>query len=231
MIGAGRSDVIAVCVGEGRTHIFAGREERSGIDKRSVEGPVAVASLGLEGDTQVERRFHGGVDRAVYAYAQDDADHWSRALARPVPPGLLGENLRMRGVAVSSARIGERWHLSSGLILEVTAPRTPCRKLQGFLDVPDMIGRFNSAGRPGAYLRVIEPGTVAAGDRVKVARDAAAQSAPTVAELMAWRSGTVSNADLHRLAGLGTLAADLRRWAVELLAERRGDTATPVSTG
>jgi MOSC domain-containing protein YiiM len=213
--------VRAVCVGEARVHIFAGdREERTAIDKRPVEGPVAVGPEGLEGDTQVDRRFHGGVERAVYAYADVDADHWAAALARDVPPGLLGENLRISGLDVSGARVGERWRTSRGLVLEVSGPRMPCRTLQGFLDVPDIIARFNSAGRPGAYLRVIEPGEVAVGDRITVERDAAADAAPSVADIMAWRRGSTSTEQLRTLAALETLAADTRRWASEALAER-----------
>ena len=220
MIRAG-ARIVAVCVGEARDHVHAdGRAERTAIDKRAAAGPVAAGRTGLEGDTQVDTRFHGGVDRAVYAYAQADADHWVAALHREVPPGLLGENLRTEGLDVSGARIGERWRTSRGAVLEVSAPRMPCRTLQGFLDVPDMIGRFVSAGRPGAYLRVIEPGEIAAGDRITVERDAAAAAAPSVAEVMAWRRGTTTNADLRRLAALPTLAEDLRDWATEALAER-----------
>jgi MOSC domain-containing protein YiiM len=213
--------VRAVCIGAPRTYRFSvEREEQSAIDKRSVEGVRAVDVEGIEGDSQVDRRFHGGVDRAVYAYGQADADHWVSVLQRDVPPGLLGENLRIEGLDVSGARIGERWLTSRGLVLEVTAPRMPCRTLQGFLDVADMMARFNSAGRPGAYLRVIEPGPVAAGDTIRVERDAAAAVAPSVAEVMAWRRGSVSNEQLRRLAEDQRLAADLRAWASEALAER-----------
>jgi len=216
-----RAEVRAVCVGSARSYRFTpGREERSGIDKRSVAGAVAVGPEGLDGDVQVDRRFHGGVDRAVYAYAQSDADHWVASLRRDVPPGLLGENIRVVGLDVSGARIGERWRTSRGLLLEVTAPRMPCRTLQGFLDVADMIARFNSAGRPGAYLRVIETAAVAAGDRITVERDEVAEAAPSVAEVMAWRRGSITTEDLRRLAGLERLAADLRAWAGTLLTER-----------
>jgi MOSC domain-containing protein YiiM len=216
-----RARIVAVCVGEARDHVHAdGREERTAIDKRAVDRPVRVGSEGLDGDTQVDRRFHGGVDRAVYAYAQVDADHWATGLRREVPPGLLGENLRTEGLDVSGARVGERWHTSRGVVLEVTAPRMPCRTLQGFLDVPDMIGRFTSAGRPGAYLRVIVEGEIAAGDRITVERDAAAAAAPSVADVMAWRKGSTSTEQLRTLASLETLATDVRRWAEEALADR-----------
>ncbi len=216
-----KAEVSAVCVGGARTYRFTPeREEQSGIDKRSVDGAVAVGSEGLAGDVQVDRRFHGGVDRAVYAYAQSDADHWVAALQREVPPGLLGENLRIEGLDVSGARVGERWRTSRGLVLEVSAPRMPCRTLQGFLDVPDMIARFNSAGRPGAYLRVIEPGEIAAGDRITVERDGAADDAPSVADVMSWRQGSTTTEELRRLVGLESLAADLRAWAQNTLDAR-----------
>ena len=213
--------VVAVCVGEARDVVHAdGRAERTAIDKRAVTGAVPVGAEGLAGDTQVDRRFHGGVDRAVYAYAQADADHWAAALRRDVPPGIFGENLRVDGLDVSGARIGERWRMSGGVLLEVTAPRMPCRTLQGFLDVPDMIGRFTSAGRPGAYLRVIVPGAIAAGDRIAVERDVDAGEAPSVADVMAWRKGATESERLRTLAGLAPLAADLRAWAEETLASR-----------
>ncbi len=218
---SGRGRIVAVCVGSAREQVHAdGRTERTAIDKRPVPGTVAVGHDGLARDTQVDRRFHGGSDRAVYAYAQLDADHWIDGLRRALPPGSFGENLRLEGVDVSGARIGERWRTARGVVLEVTAPRMPCRTLQGFLDVPDMIGRFVSAGRPGAYLRVLEPGAVAAGDRLHVDRDDVADEAPSVAEIMAWRSGSAPTDALQRLARLDRLAADLQGWAQESLAER-----------
>jgi len=213
--------VTAVCVGAARLHVHAdGREERTAIDKRPVEGPVAVGSEGLTGDAQANRRVHGGVERAVYAYAQEDADHWIAALEREVPPGMLGENLRTTGLDVSGARVGERWSTSRGVVLEVSAPRMPCRTLQGFLDVPDMVGRFASAGRPGAYLRVLVPGTIAAGDTITVDRSTAVAGAPSVAEVMAWRTGSTTTDQLRTLAGLEALAADTRAKARELLTGR-----------
>jgi len=216
-----RARVIAVCVGAARIHRFgSGDQQRSGIDKRSVAGPVRVGPEGLDGDVQVDRRFHGGVDRALYAYAQRDANHWTGTLRRDVPPGMLGENLRIEGLDVSGARIGERWRTSRGLLLEVTAPRMPCRTLQGFLDVPDMIARFVAAGRPGAYLRVLETGEIAAGDRIRVERDAVAACAPSVAEVMAWRRGDTTSDVLRRVVGLERLAADLRSWARTRLEQR-----------
>lgn len=208
------AQVVAVCTGRAQEIAYEGRIGPSAIDKRAVEGPVTLKREGFEGDEQVERRFHGGPDRAAYAYAEEDVAHWVGALGVALPPGALGENLRVRGLDASGARIGERWVTSRGVLLEVTGPRIPCWKLSATLTTPDMVGRFLSAGRPGAYLRVLEAGEVAAGDTLEVVQRT---DAPTVAEVMAWRRGDVGTDDLRRLAGDAALVEDLRAWASELL--------------
>ncbi len=141
------------------------------IDKRPRAGRLEVADLGFVLDTQVDRRYHGGPEQALYAYADEDAAWWARELGRDVPPGLFGENLRVGGVEVSRAEVGERWRLGAGegaVVVEVTAPRTPCMTFQKRLDEPRWIKRFTRAGLPGAYLRVVTPGTLGAGDAVRV---------------------------------------------------------------
>jgi MOSC domain-containing protein YiiM len=143
------------------------------IDKRAVPGRVAVRGLGLARDTQCDSKHHGGVYQAVYAYADEDAAWWAAELGREIPPGRFGENLRTVGIDVTGAEIGERWRIGSpddGLLLEVTAPRIPCRTFQDHMAEPHWVKRFTERNAPGAYLRVLEPGTVGAGDTVAIQR-------------------------------------------------------------
>ena len=140
---------------------------RTAIDKQPVEGQVAVHRLGLDGDVQVNQKFHGGEGQALYAYAEEDAAHWAAELDRPLPAGRFGENLRTTGLGLTGAEIGERWRVGTTL-LEVTAPRTPCAKFQAYWGVPRLIKRFTAHGASGAYLRVLEPGEIGAGDPVEV---------------------------------------------------------------
>ncbi|SCL41998.1 MOSC domain-containing protein YiiM [Micromonospora pallida] len=139
----------------------------SGIDKRPAAGRVAVRVDGVVGDFIAERAHHGGPDQAVYAYATEDADWWAAELGRALPPGRFGENLSTLGVDVTGAVIGEQWAIGSAL-LQVTKPRTPCRTFAGFWGVPDLVKRFTARAAPGAYLRVLREGEVAAGDPVEV---------------------------------------------------------------
>lgn len=47
-------------------------------------------------------------------------------------------------------------------------PRTPCSNFTDRMGITDWHKRFKSAGRVGAYLAVVQPGTIAAGDAIAV---------------------------------------------------------------
>src|SRR5262245_600555 len=111
----------------------------TGIDKRPAEGPVRLDVEGVAGDTICDLKNHGGPDQAVYADAQEDLDFWAVELGRPpLSPGNVGENLTLSGVDCSGAVLGERWRIGE-VDLVVRAPRIPCLKFAGFLEVRDLI--------------------------------------------------------------------------------------------
>ena len=195
--------VVAVNVGGARR---VGRRSATAIDKRPVAGPVPVGPLGPAGDEHVYAG-HGGPYQALYAYAGEDAEFWEAELGRELWPGAFGENLTTRGVDISGGLHGERWLVGS-VLLEVTHPRIPCATFAGFWDVPDLVRRFAAAGRPGAYLRVVEEGVLAAGDPVDVV--SRPRRGVTVAELSRARMGDRSL--LSRVRELTGLAPSWRDW-------------------
>lgn len=143
--------------------------DKTAIDKRGLTGRVHVGSLGLQGDDQYDKRHHGGVEQAVYAYAREDAEWWVGQLGYDIAPGRFGENLSTAGLDVTGAVLGERWRIGEdGLVVKVTSPRVPCSTFQGWMDEPHWVKRFTDHGAPGAYLRVVAEGTVGAGDEVEV---------------------------------------------------------------
>ena len=129
----------------------------SAIGKAPVEGRVRVEGVNVEGDDQADRRVHGGPDKAVYAYAREDAAFWAGELGRELGPGAFGENLTTEGLDVSGAVVGERWRIGD-VELEVCQPRLPCNKLALRMGEPLMVKRFAQASRPGAYLRIAVEG-------------------------------------------------------------------------
>jgi MOSC domain-containing protein YiiM len=160
--------IVSVNVGTPRQlSVRRGRPMMSAIVKAPVEGRVRVEGVNLVGDDQADRRVHGGADKAVYAYASEDCAWWAQELGREIPAAMFGENLTTAGVDVSGAVIGERWRIGT-VELEVCQPRLPCAKLGlRFRDIT-MVKRFGEASRPGAYLRIVTEGDLAAGDELEV---------------------------------------------------------------
>lgn len=164
---ASRARVESVNVGTPTLVRWRARDVLTSIFKDPVEGRVAVQGVNITGDDQADRDVHGGPDKAVYAYAREDLDWWSDRLGAPLPPGVFGENLTLAGVAVTEAVIGERWRVND-VLLEVCGPRVPCYKLGIRMGEDGFPRLFAAAGRPGAYLRILAAGTVAAGDGLTV---------------------------------------------------------------
>ena len=158
----------AVSTGRARqVGVRRGRPLMSAIHKSPVEGRLAAGPEGLDGDEQADLRVHGGPDKAVYAYAAEDTAWWEAELGRALGPGAFGENLTVEGLDVTGALIGDRWRVGS-TELEVCQPRQPCSKLGIRFGDPLMVRRFAEAARPGAYLRVVVPGELGAGDAIEV---------------------------------------------------------------
>jgi len=149
----------------------------TGIGKQPTLEPVQVRApgpkttglgSGLVGDFIGDGKHHGGNDQAVYAFQREDLDDWERRLRRELPNGFFGENLTTLDLEINQARIGERWRVGEKVVLQVTAPRIPCATFRGWMGEKGWAKIFTAAGRPGAYLSVITPGTIRAGDPIEV---------------------------------------------------------------
>jgi MOSC domain-containing protein YiiM len=186
----------------------------TGIDKRPVEGPVTVTApgpkgagdVGLAGDRVYDVKHHGGPDQAVYAYAREDLDHWAAQLGRDLSSGQFGENLTTEGIDVNGALIGERWRIGRDVLLEVCCPRIPCGTFEGWLTEHHWIKRFTAAAMSGAYLRVIEPGQLAAGDPIVIEH----RPAHDVTIAVTFKALTTDSDLLPRLTTADALPEDIK---------------------
>ncbi|HEX7095618.1 MAG TPA: MOSC domain-containing protein [Acidimicrobiales bacterium] len=142
------------------------REWTSAIFKSTVEGRRAVRTTGLDGDEQADLVNHGGPDKALLAYSAENLASWHDLLG-PVPNGGFGENLTISGQDETTVCLGDRYRIGEVLV-ECSQPRQPCWKLDRRWNRRDLSARVMMTGRTGWYLRVLELGTVGAGDAVEL---------------------------------------------------------------
>lgn len=202
----------SVNVGRPRDGILP-KGRATAIDKRPVDavevrdpGPRRGGlGSGVLGDDVVARRHHGGSAQAVYAVAREELDHWARELGRDLHDGVFGENLTTTGLDVDAAVVGERWRVGE-VLLEVTGPRIPCATFAAWMGERGWVRRFTERGRTGAYLAVLEPGTVRPGDAV-VVQDRPAHGV-TVPEVFRAYTGDLGAA--HRVLDAAALWPEYR---------------------
>ncbi len=195
----------------GRAEPFGPKGEPSAFIKRPVTGSTRLDHLGLEGDEQADRRYHGGVDKAVLHYCHDHYALWRREQPHLrmhlSSPGAFGENLSSRGLNETNVCIGDRFLLGSAIV-EVSQGRQPCWKLGHRFGDPGMVRQVVETGRCGWYYRVVSPGAVAAGDCITLVD----RPNPDWSVADVFRLLIAGHRDRERIAALRTLPELSANW-------------------
>ena len=125
-----------------------------------------LTSLGLEGDIQVDRRVHGGAEKALYHYPAENYSILKEALppfADQFIPGSIGENISTSGFSDNDIHIGDIAKIGNALV-QVSQPRRPCWKVNHKYGNAYISSLLISQAISGWYYRVIEEGQIEVGD-------------------------------------------------------------------
>jgi len=218
--------VLSVNVGGVRAFEYGGRPARSAIWKSPAVGRIAARGINLVGDDQADRKAHGGPDKALYAYALEDARWWEQEVGRALAYGEFGENLTTEGIDVNGALVGERWQIGT-TVLEVSEPRIPCWRLGVRMNDKLFPRRFTEALRPGTYLRIVVEGDVGAGDEIRAVERP--DHDLTIRDV--FRIYTRDRAEVERLLTVPRMSDSWRRWAADLLHKAAGRHANQAEPG
>lgn len=143
----------------------------SAIAKEARNESVQVAVSGIVGDEQGDPVHHGGPEKAVHHYALEHYGTWKRELpgaeALFDDAGVFGENFSTLGLDEGSVCIGDVFEVG-GATLQVSQARQPCWRLDLRTGIPGMAARLQETARTGWYYRVLSPGCVQAGDRLRL---------------------------------------------------------------
>lgn len=198
-----------------RTLKVGRRALKTGHFKQPVGSSAMIAAVGIPGDFIGNFKHHGGPDQAIYLYSADDIAWWERLLQRRLGPGFFGENLTITGWW-ARPRIGDRVAVGD-VLLEISAPRTPCATLDARVGMPGFLRTFIKAERSGAYARVLRPGLIQVGDAVTVTP--APVDWPSVAEVFRYWHGLGTDELVLRRMLDAPVSERIRQRVVRRLAE------------
>jgi MOSC domain-containing protein YiiM len=157
----------ALNTGSARPLEVNGTEIQTGIFKQSVTDALELGMLGFTSDVQVNRKYHGGPDKAVCAYAIEHYAHWARAFGRELSEGSFGENFTLSGLLEDEVHIGDVFKVGTAQV-QISQPRQPCGTLAARFGSKDFVKQVLDSAMTGWYFRVLEPGIVQTGDQLEL---------------------------------------------------------------
>jgi len=196
--------LIAVCVGKTREIEIAGATVQTAYLKSTLAGPCFIGPGGPAGN---ETAVHPDT---VYAIAEEHYAYWATRLGGNSSQwryGYFAENLTISGLAEQELHVGDELLIGSDVRLIVTGPRIPCFKVAWRMQQPQsFVQEFAASGRTGVYFAVVQPGTVVAGDQVRIVHQE--KTNPTVFDIGAVARGEldISGQELERLLSLPYLS-------------------------
>lgn len=161
-------EVVSVNIGEKQTVTWKGKPIETGIYKYPVDRPIVLGKTDVEEDIVIDRRYHGGVDKACYLYSIDNYTYWKGKYPDlDWGYGMFGENITVEGLNEAELQIGDILYIGECRV-QVTQPRQPCFKLGIRFETQKILKEFINAPYPGVYVKVIQAGTVQKGDHVQL---------------------------------------------------------------
>ncbi|MBC9798519.1 MOSC domain-containing protein [Sinomicrobium weinanense] len=160
--------VIAVNIASPTVINWRGKEIKTGIYKSPVPGPILLEDEDVKGDTVIDRKYHGGKDKACYLFSADHYAHWQKRYPEQEWNwGMFGENITADGFDEADIYVGDILKIGNAVV-QVSQPRQPCYKLGVRFGTQKILKDFIAYACPGAYLRVLTPGTVTEGAAVSI---------------------------------------------------------------
>jgi len=173
--------IVSVNIGEKKTVVWKRKTYETGIYKTPVDGAIALGKEDVVNDYVIDRKYHGGIDQAVYAYGENHYDYWKKLYPNlDFSYGMFGENLTISNFWEEKITIGNIYQLGETKI-EVTKPRDPCIKLGIRFGDAKVIKQFWNTTKSGIYFKVLEIGKVAKNDELILLEKA--KNSPSVAEV------------------------------------------------
>lgn len=151
---------------------WRGKKVTTGIYKKPINKAIYLGKEDVDNDHVIDRRYHGGIDKACYLFSEDHYQFWKQKY----PDldwnwGMFGENLTIKGLDEAKMMIGDIYKLGKALV-QVTQPRQPCFKLGVKFGTQKMVKEFIESGHSGVYIKILEEGSVSVNNTMELHKKA-----------------------------------------------------------
>ncbi|WP_196885770.1 MOSC domain-containing protein [Aureivirga sp. CE67] len=164
--------VLSVNLGERKKVIWKGKEIETGIFKYPVDKPIFVNKEHVDDDAVVDRKYHGGEQKALYVYGFNHYEFWQKHYPElEFSHGMFGENITVENLDEHEIKTGDVYKIGEAII-EATIPREPCYKLGIRFDDAKVVKQFFLEDKPGVYFKIIQAGNVQSGDILELVEKA-----------------------------------------------------------
>lgn len=177
--------ILSTNIGERKIVNWKGREITTGIYKHPTNSPIFLDTEDVKDDAVCDRRYHGGINQAVYAYSFDKYDFWKEKYPNlDWQFGMFGENLTVDALDETKIHVGDTFTLGE-TVIEATLQRSPCVKLGIRFNDPKVIKQFWNTTFCGVYFKIVQTGFVNVGD--EFIQQKSCLENPTIADLLVKR--------------------------------------------
>jgi len=147
-------------IGTGTTQTYTIGEKtfQSAYKKDNFVTSCIVDRSGIKNDIQVDKRFHGGIDKAIHIGSTKHFELFQSQYANTLDPLAIGCNIFVNNFDENDICIGDIYTIGE-VKIEVTQPRQPCWKI-GALFGKETSRYISKNHATGWYVKILQIGTL-----------------------------------------------------------------------
>ena len=156
----------SIATGKSKEYTISQKKFQSAYKKDILHLSIDADTLGLKNDFQVDKRYHGGVDKAIHIGSTQHFELFEKEYNLKLDPLAIGCNIFITNYSEEDICVGDIYSIGEALI-EVSQPRQPCWKI-GALFGKEVSRYIAKNQATGWYVRVLQEGTISLKDTLQL---------------------------------------------------------------
>ena len=158
------ANIISIAAGKIQEYIKGGKEFQSAYKKDMFFQSARVNKLGIVGDFQCDKRYHGGIDKALHIGSSKHFENFKELHGKDIDPLAVGCNIFIDTLDEKDICAGDIYEMGD-IEIEITQPRQPCWKI-GALYGKELKRFIEKQSATGWHAKVLKEGTIEKNDKV-----------------------------------------------------------------